>query len=357
MRRKVLSILLAIAVCISMIGITAPEANAATGSAYNYSSEKALEYAAANWDIDPYDVDCIAFVKACVKAGGGPSVSGGIKSYVSTMVDKGYAEFTQLKCIKTSFNKTLYYVNVKDNQGTIAPGDVGVYVCPKCGRYWHVVLIAPYDTSGKYSGYFRFYAHNNPKNNAVLYRHGHNKTYCTNEPDNTQLWVLHFKSAENGYDKDGKKLTTVTAAPSNNSSSSSSSSSSSGSSTTATTGFKSFKVTAATKVNKRLGPSTSYKKSKTLKKGQTVTIVDEKNGWGKLKTSGKWISLRLTNISEGYTVSITSSNLNMRTGPSSKYKSKGYIKQGTYVVSKIDGSWCKIKSKGLWVSRKYVTRQ
>lgn len=53
------------------------------------------------------------------------------------------------------------------------------------------------------------------------------------------------------------------------------------------------KITAST-LNVRAGAGTSYKVNTTVKKGQIYTIVDEKDGWGKLKSGAGWIKLSYT---------------------------------------------------------------
>lgn len=53
------------------------------------------------------------------------------------------------------------------------------------------------------------------------------------------------------------------------------------------------KVTA-NNLNIRKGPGVSYGVSGTVKKGQVYTIVETKNGWGKLKSGLGWISLGYT---------------------------------------------------------------
>ena len=45
----------------------------------------------------------------------------------------------------------------------------------------------------------------------------------------------------------------------------------------------------------------------------------------------------------------------MRTGPGTTYKSKGYVKKGTYTVKQIIGNWCKLDN-GYWVSMDYAKR-
>ena len=51
---------------------------------------------------------------------------------------------------------------------------------------------------------------------------------------------------------------------------------------------------AANNLNVRKGPGVSYGVSGTVKKGQVYTIVETKNGWGKLKSGLGWISLGYT---------------------------------------------------------------
>lgn len=47
-------------------------------------------------------------------------------------------------------------------------------------------------------------------------------------------------------------------------------------------------------LNVRLGPGISYKITTQVKENQIYTIIDEKNGWGKLKSGAGWISLDYT---------------------------------------------------------------
>lgn len=59
--------------------------------------------------------------------------------------------------------------------------------------------------------------------------------------------------------------------------------------------FKSYKVQiTASALNVRAGAGVSFKVNTAVKKGEVYTIVDEKNGWGKLKSGVGWISLTYT---------------------------------------------------------------
>lgn len=53
------------------------------------------------------------------------------------------------------------------------------------------------------------------------------------------------------------------------------------------------KITAKV-LNVRKGAGTSYAVATTVKEGEVYTIVEEKNGWGKLKSGAGWISLAYT---------------------------------------------------------------
>lgn len=59
--------------------------------------------------------------------------------------------------------------------------------------------------------------------------------------------------------------------------------------------FKSYVVEiTANALNVRAGAGSTYKINTVVKKGQRYTIVEEKNGWGKLKSGAGWISLKYT---------------------------------------------------------------
>lgn len=121
------------------------------------------------------------------------------------------------------------------------------------------------------------------------------------------------------------------------------------------------KITVS-ELNKRKGPGTNYGKVGYAKKG-TYNVIDEKNGWCKL-SDGYWVSKKYVTVQKQNTtaptaskvkkVKITVTELNMRAGPGTKYAKKGFIKPGTYEISNTKSGWVKIKSKGLWVSSKYV---
>ena len=66
----------------------------------------------------------------------------------------------------------------------------------------------------------------------------------------------------------------------------------SGSTTAVNEGYL-VKVTASA-LNVRSGAGTKYKINTVVKRNEVYTIVEEKNGWGKLKSGAGWICLKYT---------------------------------------------------------------
>lgn len=122
------------------------------------------------------------------------------------------------------------------------------------------------------------------------------------------------------------------------------------------------KVTANSGLNIRSGASTSYARVGGYTKDSIVTILAESNGFG--KTDRGWICLAYTtkvNSSttvqkvNGYTVGtykVNCSKLNVRTGPSTKYRIKslndltksarnqgGYVRGVRFTVTKVINNW------------------
>ena len=122
-------------------------------------------------------------------------------------------------------------------------------------------------------------------------------------------------------------------------------------------------------LNVRSGPGTNYGINTQVKQNEVYTIVEENNGWGKLKSGAGWISLGYTvkntnnsttvqnntNSSKyvlGLYVVNTSSGLNVRTGPGTNYAIKRtYINGTRFDTYEIKGEWARTPSG--WVNLKY----
>lgn len=78
-------------------------------------------------------------------------------------------------------------------------------------------------------------------------------------------------------------------------------------------------------------------------------------------TGGNTSSKPSGTTTTNYTVKITTSDLNIRSGPGTNYSSKGFIKPGVYtIVAESDGTgaskWGKLKSGAGWISLDYATK-
>lgn len=106
-------------------------------------------------------------------------------------------------------------------------------------------------------------------------------------------------------------------------------------------------------LNVRTGPGTSYPIKTTVKKGQAYTIVEEKSGWGRLKSGAGWISLAYTSKNAAkppkqyLTVKTSGANLMLRATASTSGRILARIPNGTRVELVGRGSlWHRIVYKG-----------
>lgn len=127
-----------------------------------------------------------------------------------------------------------------------------------------------------------------------------------------------------------------------------------------------YRVTADV-LNVRTGPGTSYGVATQVKKGQAYTIVEIKNGWGKLKSGAGWVSMDYMQSTGGsgstttskfpYTVKITADVLNVRKGAGTNYGVATQVKEGeVYTIIDESNGWGKLKSGAGWISLEYTKR-
>ncbi len=120
---------------------------------------------------------------------------------------------------------------------------------------------------------------------------------------------------------------------------------------------KTVSVTASS-LRVRSGPGTKYNTIGYLKKDSEAVVVDTSGTWYKIEYNGKYgyISSKYTkDVTK--TVEVTASSLNVRSGPSTKYKSIGILKKGKTVTVVADmKDWYKIEYKDGYgyISKKYA---
>ena len=115
-------------------------------------------------------------------------------------------------------------------------------------------------------------------------------------------------------------------------------------------------VTAAT-LNVRSGPGTTYDKVATLTSGTQVTILGEENGWYKIDSgyvSCDYVSLDLNAAAARKVGMVSTSSLNVRSGPGTSYSKVATLTAGAEVtILGEENGWYKIDSG--YVSADYIT--
>ena len=114
----------------------------------------------------------------------------------------------------------------------------------------------------------------------------------------------------------------------------------------------------------RKGPGTNYGWTGAYTGKGTFTIVEQKNGWGRLKSGAGWISLNSKyghKVSSGSTTpaaasstlkwTVTISDLRIRKGPGTNYGWTGaYTGKGTFTIVEQKNGWGRLKSGAGWIS-------
>ena len=125
--------------------------------------------------------------------------------------------------------------------------------------------------------------------------------------------------------------------------------------------FNSYTVKVTADVlNVREGAGTNYKVNTQVRKGEVYTIVEELNGWGKLKSGAGWISLKYTSKNSAST-SVNKPTQTLKVGSrvkivGSKYATgqsiPSWVRNNVYTVQQIKGNKVLIKELVSWVYTK-----
>lgn len=75
-----------------------------------------------------------------------------------------------------------------------------------------------------------------------------------------------------------------------------------------------------------------------------------------LEAETKKTSTAKKTSTKSFKVRVSIKDLNIRTGPGTNYKSKGFIKPGVYTIVKTDGKWGKLKSGAGWIHLDYAKK-
>lgn len=154
-KRRIISFLLALCVCFSVMPNTAQAAS-------SYNAGNAVAYAASHWN-DGVGL-CAEFVSNCLRAGGLSSWNRECTNLYNQLNNEvvGGARIASVQYLTTSGN----YIRTSNNAGKISKGDVLFWLCSGCptdsvgGPYQHTALVS--DVSGTY---VKVYQHNGAVNN------------------------------------------------------------------------------------------------------------------------------------------------------------------------------------------------
>ena len=120
---------------------------------------------------------------------------------------------------------------------------------------------------------------------------------------------------------------------------------------------KTMYVDVNTSLNIRIGAGTGYRVIGSLRRGDRVTIYEERNGWSRIGDS-QWVSSQyLTNspIVTTKTMYVTATGLNIRAGIGIGHNILGVLKQGQSVtVYEEANGWSRI-GNGQWVCSTYLS--
>ncbi|CEG28358.1 SH3 domain-containing protein [Bacillus sp. B-jedd] len=124
-----------------------------------------------------------------------------------------------------------------------------------------------------------------------------------------------------------------------------------------------YTVTASN-LNVRTGPGTNFARIGGLPRGSSVQVIQiQSNGWYKISYKGKTAYVSGQYVTSSSTASttyrVTASALNVRTGPGTKHKKIGQLKNGAIVkvIKKESNGWYRINYNGKtgFVSGQYIT--
>ena len=109
-------------------------------------------------------------------------------------------------------------------------------------------------------------------------------------------------------------------------------------------------------LNVRTGPGTNYDKVDSVTRGQRFGYYQTSGSWIRIKDgwiSKNYVYIEGTTGNDGGTATVTATELNLRNGPDSGYKSKGVLKKGDVVTVLAQVNGWGYTTKG-WISMKHV---
>ena len=100
-------------------------------------------------------------------------------------------------------------------------------------------------------------------------------------------------------------------------------------------------------VNIRSGPATTYDAVGRLNQGSSVEILSSRNDWYQIQANSLkgWVRNDLINVQKEYTLTVTGSGVNLRSGPGTGFDVVGSANQGeTLTLLDVKGEWYQVKN-------------
>ena len=112
------------------------------------------------------------------------------------------------------------------------------------------------------------------------------------------------------------------------------------------------------------GPSPNTEIKATVRKNEVFTIVDEKNGYGKLKSGAGWIWLGYTDnlnadpeVFETHCVRIVNDAIYVMSGPGKEYDIELTVKKDeVFTITEAQNGYGKLKSGAGWINLSYTAK-
>lgn len=199
---KIIAVIVMMAVAFAFSPLIALPVNAKTLT--GYSASKAIKFARSN---KKNNKDCVIFARACAEKGGVPVQDGrgygySPDQYAEYLIAEGYAVKSKLTlCDDEIVSGTHKYGNLReeDNPGKMAKGDLLLYKCKKCGKFFHMAILTGTET-GVYDDQHYWVICAQSANGQMIkdlpfYRYEHN----SHGRGNVEVSVLHFTSSANGF--------------------------------------------------------------------------------------------------------------------------------------------------------------
>ena len=211
--KRILAILACMALAFGPIGSLTVNAEPLTG----YNPDAAVSYAK---NTSKNYKDCIKFAIACAKKGGVPvqkdKKNYSAVQYMDYLTTYGYAVKHQLTTCADTYvplngvNK-IGNLRYEDNKGKVARGDILVYYCNSCHKYFHMAVVTDIAEGKDDQQHYWMLCANSANGKVIKNQPFYLYSHKSHGRNNVTVYSLHFTSAKNGFTARGERVSGLTA--------------------------------------------------------------------------------------------------------------------------------------------------